>query len=83
MAFDPVTTMNLILALAVLVVGVVVYAKKKMALAVYVAVGFALFAVSHALTLAGYGSSVALIPIRALGYIVVIIGLCLAFLRRH
>lgn len=78
---DPTTILNLILATAIAILGVWVYSsKKERRLSLYVATGFALFAVSHALTLLGYGDvQAAIIPLRALGYLSVFAGLLLLF----
>ena len=56
--------------------------ERKEYLALYVAAGFGLFAISHALTLLGYGNVQAMIiPIRVLGYLAVIAGLVFLLLR--
>lgn len=80
---NPIAATNLILALAILILGVWAYESKKESLALYVALGFGLFAISHALTLLGYGDVQAvIIPIRVLGYLAVISGLVLLLLLR-
>jgi hypothetical protein len=82
--FDPVVVMNLIFGLAILCLGILVYAKRKNVMGIYVAAGFGLFAESHLITLLGYGTlSAVILPLRALGYIFVIIGLCLHLVRRE
>ena len=80
---DPVAATNLILALGILILGVWAYERKKESLALYVALGFGLFAISHALSLLGYGDVQAvIIPIRVLGYLAVISGLLFLLLLR-
>jgi len=76
MAVELVTVMNFVLALIILILGLWVYRAKKIGLAIYVALGFGLFAVSHALVLLGTNSAdISIIIIRAIGYLVVIYGL--------
>jgi len=74
---DPVTVMNLLFDLTIFVLGLLVYREKKGVLPLWVAVAFGLFAISYALTIVGVGSSLILIPLRALGYLSVIAGLIL------
>ena len=76
MALEPVTVMNFILALIIFILGLWVYRVKKIVLAVYVAISFGLFAISHFLVLLGTNSSdTSIIIIRALGYLIVIYAL--------
>jgi hypothetical protein len=72
--FDPITTVNLILSLTILVLGVVAYGKKKNGLALYIGGAFGLFGLSHLLTLLGLAQSLTafLIVIRTLAYLIVI-----------
>ena len=84
MALDlnPIDATNLILAVTILILGIRIYEWKKETLALYVAAGFGLFAVSHVLTILGYGDVQALmLPIRVLGYLAVIAGLVVLLLR--
>ena len=74
---DPVTVLNLIFDLVIFILGLVVYRAKKNVLSLWVSVAFLLFAISYVLTIAGMGDPVILIPLRALGYISVIVGLML------
>lgn len=76
MVFDPTVVLNLIFGVIILILGLWVYRLKKMMLALYVAFGFALFAISHLAILLGTPSSdISIIIIRSLGYLVVIYGL--------
>lgn len=76
MTFDPTVLVNFIFAVLILILGFWVYRLKKMMLALYVAFGFALFAISHLAILLGTPSSdISIIIIRSLGYLVVIYGL--------
>jgi len=47
MSWDPVVTVNFALCIAIFVLGIVGYAKKKGAVPLYIGVAFLLFAVSH------------------------------------
>jgi high-affinity Fe2+/Pb2+ permease len=78
---DPVTVMNLLFDLVIFLMGLLVYKEKKAVLPLWVAVAFCLFAVSYALTIVGVASSLILIPLRAIGYLSVIVGLVLQ--RKH
>ena len=78
---DPVTVLNLLFDLIIFLLGLLVYKEKKVVLSLWVAVAFFLFAISYALTIAGVGSFLILIPLRTLGYISVIVGLVLH--RKH
>jgi hypothetical protein len=74
---DPITIVNLILSLAILVLGIAAYGKKKNGMALYIGVAFALFGLSHLLTLLGLAQSLTtyLIIIRTLAYLIVIFAL--------
>jgi len=78
---DPVIVLNLLFDLVIFFLGLLVYKEKKNVLPLWVAVAFLLFAVSYALTIVGIGNSLILIPLRALGYLSVIVGLILQ--RKH
>lgn len=75
--FDPITTVNLILSLTILVLGVAAYGKKRNRFALYIGAAFGLFGLSHLLTLLGLAQSltVFLIIIRTLAYLIVIFAL--------
>jgi CHASE2 domain-containing sensor protein len=74
---DPVTVMNLLFDLVIFLLGIIVFREKKGVLPLWVAVAFCLFGVSYAFTIMGVGSTLVLIPLRALGYLSVIVGLIL------
>lgn len=75
--------MNVVLTLAILILGVWTYMKKRSMLSLYIGIGFGIFAISHVLTLLGYGSvAMVILPLRALGYLVVIAGLLVRVTRR-
>jgi hypothetical protein len=74
--FNPITTVNLILSLTIMVLGVAAYSKKN-SLALYIGAAFGLFGLSHLLTLLGLAQSltVFLIAVRTLAYLIVIFAL--------
>ena len=74
---DPITIVNLILSVAIFVLGIGAYGKKKNGMALYIGVAFALFGLSHLLTLLGLAQSLTtyLIIIRTLAYLIVIFAL--------
>ena len=78
MSWDPVVTVNFALCIAIFVLGIVGYAKKKGAVPLYIGVAFLLFAVSHMLTLLGLaaGLTAALIGIRVTAYALVVVAMC-------
>jgi len=61
MSFDPVTTVNLILALSVFVMGFVAFRKTKDMVPLCISIAFGLFALSHMITLSGAGEAL-LVP---------------------
>jgi hypothetical protein len=77
MAFDMMTLVNLLFALAIFALGAWNYMKAKNVLTLYVGVGFGLFAVSHLAGLAGLSSALELplVVVRVVGYCSVILGL--------
>ncbi|MGA2675262.1 MAG: hypothetical protein ACLQG5_09270 [Methanobacterium sp.] len=77
MAVDYTTLMNFIFGVIILILGLWVFRLKKYTLALYVALGFGLFAVSWLEVLLGAISSnnISIILIRALGYIVIVFAL--------
>jgi hypothetical protein len=83
MAFDPTTTMNFIFSVIIVILGFWVYKVKNNVLALYIALAFGLFAISHLSILLGTPStSISIIIIRALGYLVVIFALSKEILRK-
>jgi VIT1/CCC1 family predicted Fe2+/Mn2+ transporter len=77
MAVDPTTLMNFIFGVIIVILGFWVFRLKKYTLALYVAIGFGLFAISWLEILLGATSSnnISIILLRALGYLVVIFAL--------
>ena len=81
MRMDPVTTLNLTFDIIIFLLGLVVYGTKKNVLSLWVAIAFLLFGISYALTVAGAGDPMILLPLRTIGYICLIVGLILQ--RKH
>jgi CHASE2 domain-containing sensor protein len=79
MAFewDPITFINLLLCIVIVLLGALCYRKNREHLPLLVAGAFGLFGVSHAATLAGLRIplTIPLIIIRTLAYVLVIIAL--------
>lgn len=78
MAFvwEPVSLLNLIFCIIIVVLGYWAYRKRENIIAVYIAIAFALFGISHLAVLLGSQSSeVSLLVVRSLGYLVVIFAL--------
>jgi len=78
MSWDPVLTVNFALCIAIFVLGMVGYAKKKGTVPLYIGIAFVLFAVSHMLTLLGLaaGLTAGLIGIRVTAYSLVVVAVC-------
>ena len=79
-----ITITNLILTTIILALGIWAFVKRKSDVALYVGIGFGLFAVSHALTLAGLAASLNtfIIIIRIIGYLLVIWALCRILMKK-
>jgi len=92
-----VTIINLVLTTVILILGIWAFFKRrsdiaqgnKKAIAIpdvalYIGIAFGLFAVSHALTLAGLAKSLEalIISIRIIGYLLVIVALCRILVKR-
>jgi hypothetical protein len=79
MYMDPVVIINLLLCVAILIMGIIENSRSKTHLPLYVGVAFGLFGVSHLMTLLGLAAklSVVLIIIRILAYALVIYSLYL------
>lgn len=73
MAWDPIILMDLLFTLVIAIMGIWAYRKKANVVALYVAIGFILFAISHlALLLGAASSEISLLVIVTLGYLVII-----------
>jgi hypothetical protein len=79
-----VTIINLVLTTVILILGIWAFVKRKSDVALYIGIAFGLFAVSHALTLAGLAASLEafLIVVRTIGYLLVIVALCRILMKK-
>jgi len=77
MAFDPITVLNLVLALAVLAGGILGYRKIGSRISLYIAMAFGLFSITHILSLVDLTEQleVLVIVLRAAGYLLVLYAL--------
>jgi hypothetical protein len=76
MVVDVTATMNFVFGVIILLLGLWVYKIKQYALALYLALAFGIFAVSHLEVLIGIPSSdVSVIFLRALAYLVIVYAL--------
>ena len=76
---DPITLLNLILCIVIVILSIIGYVKIRSATPLFIGTAFFLFGVSHAATLLGLKTALdlELIVVRTLGYIAVCIGLFL------
>jgi uncharacterized membrane protein (UPF0136 family) len=78
------TSINLVLCIVILALGIWAYVKKKWDVPLYIGIAFGLFGVSHALTLSGLAAGLAafVIVIRVIGYLLVIVALCRILMKK-
>jgi hypothetical protein len=69
-----VNIVNLVLCAVILLLGFLKFSKTKSKLPLYIAVAFALFGVSHLITILG-GAGASLVIIRVVAYLIVIFAL--------
>lgn len=81
---DPITLVNLILCVIIVIFGCVGYKKAKDKWPLYIAITFGLFGISHLLTLLGLQDTlrVLIIAIRTVAYLLVIYTLYLVAFRK-
>jgi len=74
---DTTSIVNLFLCVVVVALAIVAYTSKKSKTAMYVGITFALYGVSHIMTLSGLATSLAdvLLVVRTVGYLVIIFAL--------
>ena len=74
---DPLTLVNLILCIFIVLLGLIVYRKETSTLALSIAVAFFIFGISHLVNLLGYTGMLltAIIWIRSLAYVIIMIAL--------
>jgi hypothetical protein len=85
MNLDPVVTINLVLCIIILVMGIVENSRSKTHLPLYVGLAFGLFGVSHLMTLLGLAGALSalLIVIRLAAYLLVIYSLYLLVAKKQ
>ena len=78
------TSINLVLCIVILALGIWAYVKKKWDVPLYIGIAFGLFGVSHTLTLMGLAASLDafVIVIRVIGYLLVIVALCRILMKK-
>lgn len=78
MIFDAVTVLNLLFCIIIVGLGYWAYRYKGVRFALYIAISFGLFAITHIAILMGFKSSgVPILVIRSLAYLVIIYALYL------
>jgi uncharacterized membrane protein YhfC len=79
MAFDldPITTVNLVLCIIIVLLGYWGYQKKKNSIMLYIGIAFGFFGISHLATLLGQRAALEeiLIVVRTIAYLLVIFAL--------
>jgi len=77
MSLEPIITMNFILCVAIFLLALYVYSKKKLAMPLIVGIAFGLFAISHLAVLLGLEVAweTFLIALRTVAYLLVIYAL--------
>jgi uncharacterized membrane protein (UPF0136 family) len=78
------TSINLVLCIVILALGIWAYVKKKWDVPLYIGIAFGLFGVSHTLTLMGLAASLdaLVIVIRVIGYLLVVVALCRILMKK-
>lgn len=71
------TVINIVLCVVIVALGYLAYKKKEDRLPIYVSVAFAIFGISHIITLLGFKESLMnfLIIIRAVAYLLIVLAL--------
>ena len=80
---DPVVAMNLLFDVVILAFSAYAYRKKRGTILAWITVAFCFFTTSYVLTLLGFGVSLILIPLRAVGYLSIIAGLVLHYVQQR
>lgn len=80
----PIITVNLLLCIIILILGIWGYSRKKEGVLLYIAIAFGLFGISHIITLLGLADNltVFLIVIRLIAYLLVIFALWRVLAKR-
>ncbi len=75
MNWDPVSLVNLVLCIIIVILGFVGYAKRKDKVPLFIAIAFGFFGLSHLATILSLGLTTVLIIIRILAYLAVVYAL--------
>ena len=77
MMWNPIITVNLLLCIIILALGIWGYSKKKGDVPLYIGIAFGIFGISHLLTLLGLaaGLTAFLTAIRLIAYLLVVFAL--------
>jgi uncharacterized membrane protein (UPF0136 family) len=78
--WDPISAVNLILCIVILILGVAGYRRSRSAIPLYIGIAFGLFGLSHLATLMGLKDplEVALVAVRTAAYLIVAFALYVA-----
>jgi uncharacterized membrane protein (UPF0136 family) len=78
--WDPISAVNLILCIVILILGVAGYRRSRSAIPLYIGIAFGLFGLSHLATLMGLKDTleVALVVVRTVAYLIVAFALYVA-----
>jgi len=71
---DPIIVINTALCVAIFVLGYLGYKEEKSTMSLFIGIAFALFGISHIVTLFGFGESLMniLVTIRVIAYLIVV-----------
>lgn len=75
--------MNLAFDLVIILVSAYAYCKKRGTILLWITFAFCFFAASYVLSILGFGVSLILIPLRAVGYLSIIAGVALHYLQQR
>ncbi len=75
--WDPIYAVNLVLCIAILILGVIGYQRSKSTVPLYIGIAFGLFGLSHLATLVGLKNTleIMLVVVRTLAYLIVVFAL--------
>ena len=85
MNWDPLLTINLLLCVIILALGIWSYVKNKVDWPLYIGIAFGLFGISHLITILGMAAGLAafLIVIRLIAYLLVVFTLVMALVKKQ
>ena len=80
---DPTTVMNLAFDMVIVLLSAYAYGKKRGTILLWITVAFCFFAASYVFSILGFGISLILIPLRAVGYLSIIAGVALHYMQQR